>query len=122
MEFARSFLGIICLLLLLYFASSDRKAVSFRLVLSGVVLQFIFALLLLKAPLVSGLVQSISQGVVQLTEFSYQGASFVFGSLASDAPSYGTVVAFRVLPSVLFFSAYLPYFTIGGFSSELFLF
>ena len=105
MEFARSFLGIICLLLLLYFVSSDRKAVSFRLVLSGVVLQFIFALLLLKAPLVSGLVQSISQGVVRLTEFSYQGASFVFGSLASDAPSYGTVVAFRVLPSVLFFSA-----------------
>ena len=27
------------------------------------------------------------------------------GDLASDAPTYGTVVAFRVLPSILFFSA-----------------
>ena len=105
MEFLRSILGIFCLLLILWLASGNRKAISPRLILSGLGLQIIFALLLLKAPFITDLVQGISQGVVRLTEFSYQGASFVFGDLASDAPTYGTVVAFRVLPSILFFSA-----------------
>lgn len=105
MEFLRSILGIFCLLLILWLASGNRKAISPRLIFSGLALQIIFALLLLKAPFITDLVQGISQGVVRLTEFSYQGASFVFGDLASDAPTYGTVVAFRVLPSILFFSA-----------------
>ena len=59
----------------------------------------------MKIPLISDLVSSFSKGVVRLTEFSYQGATFVFGDLASDAHEFGTVVAFRVLPSILFFSA-----------------
>jgi CNT family concentrative nucleoside transporter len=105
MDLLRSLFGIFSLLFLLWLASSNRKAVSPRLIFSGLALQISFALLLLKAPLVSNLVHGISQGVVQLTEFSYQGASFVFGDLASEAPTYGTVVAFRVLPSILFFSA-----------------
>ena len=105
MDLVRSLVGIFCLLLLLWLASNNRKAVSFRLVLSGLALQICFALLLLKAPFITDLIKSVSQGVVRLTEFSYQGATFVFGSLASDATTYGTVVAFRVLPSILFFSA-----------------
>lgn len=100
-----SIFGIVTLLLILWLFSSDKKSISLRLVLSGVALQLIFAFLLLKVEFVSSLIGSISHGIVQLTEFSYEGASFVFGSLASEAPSYGTVVAFRVLPSVLFFSA-----------------
>ena len=86
MEFLRSILGIFCLLLILWLASGNRKAISPRLIFSGLALQIIFALLLLKAPFITDLVQGISQGVVRLTEFSYQGASFVFGDLASDAP------------------------------------
>lgn len=105
MEFFRSILGIFCLLFILWLASGNRKAISPRLIFSGLALQIIFALLLLKAPFITDLVKGISQGVVRLTEFSYQGASFVFGDLASDATTYGTVVAFRVLPSILFFSA-----------------
>lgn len=105
MEILRSLFGVFCLLFLLWLVSTNRTAISFRLIVSGITLQFIFALLLLKTPFVTELVLGISQGVVKLTEFSYQGASFVFGDLASDAPTYGTVVAFRVLPSILFFSA-----------------
>ncbi|MDC3336034.1 Na+ dependent nucleoside transporter, partial [Opitutales bacterium] len=105
MDLVRSLFGISCLLFLLWLASTNRKAISLRLILSGLALQFAFALLLLKAPMITDLVEGISKGVVKLTEFSYTGATFVFGNLASDAPSFGTVVAFRVLPSILFFSA-----------------
>lgn len=105
MDFVHSIFGILCLLFLLWLISADRKKVSYRLVLSGLILQLLFALLLLKIPLISDLVSSFSKGVVRLTEFSYQGATFVFGDLASEAHEFGTVVAFRVLPSILFFSA-----------------
>ena len=105
MDLAQSLFGVFCLLFLLWLASANRKAISVRLILSGLALQFTFALVLLKAPMITDLVEGISRGVVKLTEFSYTGATFVFGSLASDAPSFGTVVAFRVLPSILFFSA-----------------
>jgi CNT family concentrative nucleoside transporter len=105
MEILRSLIGVFCLLFFLWLLSTNRKAISIRLICSGLALQFIFALLLLKAPIVTDFIQAVSHGVVKLTEFSYHGASFVFGDLASDAASYGTVVAFRVLPSILFFSA-----------------
>lgn len=105
MELARGILGVFSLLLILYLFSNNRKQISYRLILAGILLQLVFALLLLKVPFVKDFVQTLSQGVVHLTEFSYQGATFVFGKLASDATSFGTVVAFRVLPSILFFSA-----------------
>ena len=105
MDLVRGIFGIFSLLFLLWLFSKNRKGISFRLILSGLILQFCFALLLLKVPLIKDVVQGISQGVVQLTEFSYIGSTFVFGKLASDANSFGTVVAFRVLPSILFFSA-----------------
>ena len=105
MDFVRGVFGIVFLLLVLWFFSKNRNAISLRLVFSGILLQLVFAVLLLKVPIVKDLVQGISQGVVQLTEFSYLGSTFVFGKLASEAPTFGTVVAFRVLPSILFFSA-----------------
>jgi concentrative nucleoside transporter, CNT family len=105
MDLARGIFGIFSLLFLLWLFSKNRKGISLRLILSGLILQFCFALLLLKVPIIKDLVQGISRGVVQLTEFSYIGSTFVFGKLASDANSFGTVVAFRVLPSILFFSA-----------------
>ena len=105
MDFVRGIFGIVFLLLVLWFFSKNRSSISLRLVFSGILLQLVFAVLLLKVPIVKDLVQGISQGVVQLTEFSYLGSTFVFGKLASEASTFGTVVAFRVLPSILFFSA-----------------
>ncbi len=105
MDFVRGIFGIVFLLLVLWFFSKNRSSISLRLVFSGILLQLVFAILLLKVPIVKDLVQGISQGVVQLTEFSYLGSTFVFGKLASEASTFGTVVAFRVLPSILFFSA-----------------
>ena len=122
MELARGILGVFSLLLILYLFSNNRKQISYRLVFAGILLQLIFALLLLKVPLVKDFIQTLSQGVVQLTEFSYQGATFVFGKLASDATSFGTVVAFRVLPSILFFSALSALLYHWGFFSELFIY
>ncbi len=43
--------------------------------------------------------------VERLLAFSRDGASFVFGRLATDPQSFGFIFAVQVLPTILFFSA-----------------
>ena len=66
MDFVRGVFGIVFLLFVLWFFSKNRSSISLRLVFSGILLQLVFAVLLLKVPIVKDLVQGISQGVVQL--------------------------------------------------------
>ena len=105
MEILRSALGVFVLLGLCWACGRKRKSINWRLVGGGIGLQVVFGALLLKAPYVSGAVEWVSRGFVRLTEFSHEGAVFVFGKLAADAREFGAVIAFRVLPSILFFSA-----------------
>ncbi|MCE1247345.1 MAG: NupC/NupG family nucleoside CNT transporter [Firmicutes bacterium] len=43
--------------------------------------------------------------VEKLMEFSSEGATFVFGSLATDAKPVGMVFAFKVLPTIIFIAS-----------------
>lgn len=70
----------------------------------GVVLLFAIAGLVLRTP-VRGLFAWGNTAVDRLLEFSRDGASFVFGRLATDQTAFGLVFAFQVLPTILFFSA-----------------
>lgn len=88
-------IGICCLL------SRSRKAIPWRLVAGGLLLQVMLAFLILATPF-SGLVEAVSAGFVKLLGFSDAGARFMFGDLV-DASKYG--FAFKVLPVILFVSA-----------------
>lgn len=88
-------IGICCLL------SRSRKAIPWRLVAGGLLLQVLLAFLILATPF-SGLVEAVSAGFVKLLGFSDAGAGFMFGDLV-DASKYG--FAFKVLPVILFVSA-----------------
>jgi len=72
------------------------------LVAGGLGLQLFFALLLLKVPFVERALTACSTFFVTLTNFSTEGAKFVFGELATDK-AFG--FGFSILPSILFFSA-----------------
>ena len=104
-DIARGAFGILVLLAICYLLSRNRKAINWRLVGSGLGLQLLFALLVLKVPGVSWLFDQLASVFTYIIEWSENGASFVFGEeLASNkAPIY--VFAFRVLPTVMFFSA-----------------
>lgn len=116
-------IGIFCLLLICYLLSSDKKAINWRLILGGIGLQFILAISILKIDFVYQIFSWISDRFVDLLAFSEEGAKFVFGDWPSntivkttvqdangdfvqEAYTIGYMFAFKVLPTVVFFSAF----------------
>ncbi len=100
----RGILGIFVLVAISYFLSRSKKAIPWKLVVSGLCIQIIFALAVLKVPLVAGLFETISSFFVIVLNFTKQGSEFVFGNLV-NVKSSGFIFAFQVLPTIIFFSA-----------------
>lgn len=101
----RSLLGLVLLIGFCWLLSEKKKAINWRLIPAGVFLQLILAALILWVPPIEGALEGVSIFFIRLLEFSNEGAGFVFGKLATDS-SYGAVIAFRVLPSIIFISAF----------------
>ncbi|GAB3241981.1 NupC/NupG family nucleoside CNT transporter [Chitinimonas naiadis] len=102
----QSLFGISCLLGLAYVFSAQRRAISWRLVAYGILLQVALCLLVSHVPAVRQLFQSISVGFVTLLDFAKEGAKFVFGNeLASPEGKLGFIFVFNVLPIIVFFAA-----------------
>jgi concentrative nucleoside transporter, CNT family len=111
-EFIHGLLGLSTLLLLAWTMSEDRWRVPIRVVLSGVLLQFGMALLLLKFPPSAQLLLWVKAGVDAVESATQSGTAFVFGYLgggpapfAEIRPENSYVLAFRALPMVLVVSA-----------------
>ncbi|MBU4459428.1 MAG: NupC/NupG family nucleoside CNT transporter, partial [Verrucomicrobia bacterium] len=108
MERWTGILGIAVMLGAAWVFSTDRRAVNWRLVAWGTGLQFVFAVLILKTGPGRWLFDALNRGVGKLLEFQFEGAQFVFGTLAipADKPgSMGFFFAFQVLTTIVFFSA-----------------
>jgi len=102
MDYFRGLIGIIILLAFAFLFSANKKAVDWRLVGIGVVLQAIFGFLITKVAFVANIFSLVSKAFVKLLSFSGDGAMFIFGDLATD--SFGFIFAFKVLPTIIFFS------------------
>ncbi|MCH7399417.1 NupC/NupG family nucleoside CNT transporter [Belliella sp. DSM 107340] len=102
MDYFRGLLGIVVLLLVAFIFSSNKKAVDWRLVGIGVLLQAIFGYLITKVEFVASIFATVSRGFVKFLSFSEAGATFIFGDLATN--SFGFIFAFQVLPTIIFFS------------------
>lgn len=102
----RGIIGMVFLLLVCFLLSNNRKIIQWKLVLSGLALQLIFALSVLKIDFVANLFDWISDKVVKFLNFSEKGAEFLFGGLVTDQTTFGYIFAFKVLPTIVFFSAF----------------
>jgi CNT family concentrative nucleoside transporter len=98
------FFGIACLLLIAWLFSNDRKAVDWRLVITGISLQIAFAMLVLLVPGGRDVFSTLGDGFVKILSFVGVGSSFIFGSLM-DTTKFGFIIAFQVLPTIIFFAA-----------------
>jgi CNT family concentrative nucleoside transporter len=92
--------------------SENRRAVSWRVALVGILMQLVVAWLLLKLPPARALFGALNDAVVALQGASEAGTSFVFGYLGGAPLPFemlpGTsslVLAFRALPLVIVVSA-----------------
>lgn len=102
---ARGVLGLSVLVFLAFLMSSRRRRIHWPLIIKGLVIQFLFAVAILKVPFIRRIFDWLSELFVKLLSFTEVGAEFLFGDLISDTSSFGYIFAFQVLPTVIFFSA-----------------
>lgn len=101
----RGIIGILGLIGICYLFSRNRRAINWRTVISAILLQAVFAVLVLKVPFVRVGFEFVSSFFVAVLSFTRAGASFLFGSLITQTNTIGYIFAFQVLPTVIFFSA-----------------
>lgn len=98
-------LGIVVVIGILWLISWKRKDVSFKMLLKGMIAQFIIALILVKIPAGRMVVSKISDAVTGVINCGSNGLSFVFGSLADSTAPTGMIFAVQVLGNIVFLSA-----------------
>ena len=101
----RGILGLASLVLLLFAFSRNKGSVKWGLVFKGIIIQILFAICILKVPVVMNIFEYVSKTFVVILNFTEQGSLFLFGSLISDTESFGYIFAFQVLPTIIFFSS-----------------
>jgi CNT family concentrative nucleoside transporter len=109
-------LGLLVILGAAWLMSSNRKAIQPRVLVWGLLLQFAFAILVLKTGF-GAIFQQIGSGVNAMLGYSAVGSEFVFGPLGTQAGQFpaflknmygGNIVffAFQVLPIVIFIASF----------------
>jgi CNT family concentrative nucleoside transporter len=105
-------LGLVSLLLLAFLCSEDRRRIPWRTVVGGVVLQIVFALLLIGIPGTNRAMFWLNDAANALHDATLTGTQFVFGYLGGGAPAFAEshpgasfILAFQALPLVLTISA-----------------
>ena len=99
-------LGLITMLGLAYLFSSNRRAIRAKTVVLGLVLQFLFAVFVLRFSFGRNLLEWAGHGVDKFLQYSFAGSQMVFGELGRKGGQFGLVFAFQVLPTVIFISAF----------------
>ena len=96
--------GLAILLGIAWLFSTNRQAVDWRLVLTGVTLQILFAMLVLLVPGGRDVFDTLGGVFVRLLDFTREGSAFIFGDLARSE-KFGVIFAVQVLPTIIFFAA-----------------
>lgn len=103
--------GLSVLVAIAWAFSNNRGRVDWKLVATGVALQVGFAALVLLVPGGREVFGWLAKLFVQVLDFTKQGSQFVFGPLMSSTTAdgqpapWGFIVAFQVLPTIIFFAA-----------------
>ena len=108
----QSALGILVFLVFAWVLSEDRARTPWWTLLSGIVLQFTLAAILLWLPPFKHLFMGLNDALLSLEQATRAGTSFVFGYLGGDSTPFeeagdgsSFILAFRALPLILLISA-----------------
>ncbi|GAJ75399.1 nucleoside permease NupC [Vibrio sp. JCM 18905] len=111
MSLFMSLIGMVVLLAIAVAFSNNRKAINLRTVGGAFAIQFALGAFVLYVPWGGrDLLNGFSSGVSNVINYGNDGSSFLFGGLVSDKMfevfgGGGFIFAFRVLPTLIFFSA-----------------
>lgn len=114
----RGFLGILVVVGLAFLFSNNRRKINWRLVVTGLGFQMIFAIFIIHGEtfkswfwplgLPKMIIQWLGSAVIKLLVFIAKGSEFVFGNLGipvGEPGSMGFFFAFQVLPTIIFFAS-----------------
>jgi CNT family concentrative nucleoside transporter len=112
--------GMVFLIIFAWLFSKDKKNINWGLVGKGLLLQVIIAVLVLKVPFVESVFDSISKGFVAIIQFTDAGVEFLFGTFATGKVQGPLITfAFKVLPTIVFFSALVSLFYYWGILQKI---
>src|SRR5690606_32608738 len=102
-------IGVALILGIAFLMSNNRKAINYRLVAVGLLLQLGLAIFILKVPIGKVIFGKLGAGVTKLLDFSSKGADFVFGPLVNRelmAEVFGSansfIFFFNIIPTIIF--------------------
>ncbi|KAL3106676.1 hypothetical protein niasHT_019804 [Heterodera trifolii] len=103
----RSLFGFLSLITFCYFSSAHRLRIKWRPVISGILLQLALGFLILRWPPGSDGFRWVSEKMLTLLNFSYNGTNFVYGFAATPPPICGLrqVFMFTALQIIIYFGA-----------------
>lgn len=112
MDYLRGLGGLLFIIAVAYLLSGNRKAIDWRLVGIGILIQLTFGLIIGKVQFAQTAFIYISEKFVTFLSFAAKGAEFLYGDLAKNSNgnpdvkhSLGFLFAFQALPTVIFFSS-----------------
>ena len=94
-------IGIVLILGIAFLFSNNKKRINLRLVCSGLALQLLIAILVLKVPAVNQFFQYLGKGMQKLEGFAKEGAGFVYGGIGAFNPA-GQLVNYGAAPVFVF--------------------
>jgi CNT family concentrative nucleoside transporter len=102
----RGMLGMAVLISIAWVFSSNRKAVSWRMVGTGLLFQLILAIGILYVPFIQSFFEIIGKGFVKILAFTNEGVTYLLkrndtGEIDPALQNF----AFSILPTIIFFSA-----------------
>ena len=102
----RGLIGMLVLVVIAWLLSSNRKAISWRVVVIGLGFQLVLALGVLYVPFVQLFFEFIGKLFVKVLDFTEAGTEFLFSSMVTGKIEPGLVTfAVKILPTIIFFSA-----------------
>lgn len=77
-------IGIVVIFGIAFLLSNNKRRINYRLVISGLALQLLIAVLVLKVEPVTRFFAWLGRGMGKIEQFAQQGASFVYGGIMID--------------------------------------
>ncbi len=102
----RGLFGMLVLIGIAYIFSTNRKAISWKVVGIGLLIQILVAIGVLQVPFIQAFFEIIGKLFVKVLDFTNEGTKFLFKSFASgeiESPLLNFAVT--ILPTIIFFSA-----------------
>lgn len=102
----RGILGVLVLFSIAFLFSTNRKAISWRVVITGLIFQIILAMGVLYVPVIQSVFDFVGKIFVNILDFTNEGTEFLFaanstGEIEEPLKNF----AFTILPTIIFFSA-----------------